>query len=403
MTDKIISKPVEDSEGENRDHKFGYCEVKGWRNTQEDALAWEVLASDLFQNSSPAQIGNRIWTAYQNLSDHLFELFKIDAGMQEQGTTASTTVMFGDYIVTATLADTVAFAAIYDADGRVVKVHRLNERIHTPISEQERITARGGFICQRRVFGTLAVSRAIGDYEISQSRIDDKGKVRDSLLGEAPIIAPDADIDIWSLASVPKQYKVQIITTCDGFTESATSRKIDHAKYLMNFLNKMNNNHPGQLSESDIAKQLVSDALEDHSKDNISVSVQTKSANFTGMTGIYDGHGGTKCSHYVADNIGAELTRLLMLNEAQYEQEKNSVTNRRNDYERDNGECRNIFHDLGRDLPSPVADSSGAKYGSAGDPTFLAYKAPGQGERKGNDLEDNETNKPGGNSPGTSS
>ncbi len=398
MPDKIISKPEHDSEDENIYHQFGYCEIQGFRKSQEDALAWEVLPPELFQNLSPTQVGHRMWTAYQNLSDQLFTFLTKDKITKKSGTTASTTVISKDYIVTATLADTVAFAVIYDTNGRVVKAHRLNKRILTPIAELERIKAARGVVIEGRVQGVLAVSRAIGDYTLNVLW-SNGGNTHFPLPEEPSRIIPDADIDIWSLSSVPTQYTVQIITTCDGFTEIANEKNIDHAQYLMNFLNKMKNNHPSQpLSELEIAKQLVNFALEDGSKDNISVSVQTKSANFTGMTGIYDGHDGTASSHYVAENIGAELTRLLTLNEADYDQEKNSVTNRKKDYERDNGKCRVNTHDLGRDLPPPVAattnSSAGIKRGLAGAPTFLADKTPYQGKRKKEDPEENETKKP---------
>ncbi len=379
MQNKIISTPDQDSCGENRAYQFGYNEIIGKRGNQEDALTWVLLESNLFENVTPIQVAHRLWTAYQNLSDALYPDFRKQwfestkhqnsgsTGYQDSGSTASTTVIFGEHLVTATLADTIAFAVIYDTDGNVVKVERLNARICTPISEVKRIVDAGSFIMNNRVFGALAVSRAIGDHNMNQIPVEDykHGVIPDAdidtwLLDEdyKRVVIPDADIDIWSLASVPKQYKIQILTTCDGFTEGLGKEgqtKKRHEAFMLECLNKMNDKKPGLLSELTITKKLTQYAYELGSGDNISISAQTYLRGFNVLTGIYDGHAGKQTSRYVAKNIVDEFVRLLKLSDADYANEKNSVIKRQKDYERDNShlKCRDLGEGLATVAPNP--------------------------------------------------
>jgi len=327
---KIISKSFGDTEGANG-NGFAYKEIMGKRSAQEDTIVWEPYNPHVLQNLSLQEIGQRLWTTYQILNKNF---------SKTGGTTASTTIINKQHLITATLADTVSFAVIYNITGEVAGVHRLNSKIYTPNTEIERIKQAGGRLINNRIdenfgCGMLAVSRAIGDAHY-------RG------------VCADALIDITSFENIPSQYKIQLITACDGFTESLlygskkTQAPADQEDYLVGFLNKMNCGKPGQLSEAEIAQQLVNYAYEDDSQDNISVSVQTirqpnSDDSFIGMTGVYDGHGGTAASHYTADNIGLTLRNLLALSNETYDKEKYSVHNCHNIYYRDNN---NQIHQL---------------------------------------------------------
>ena len=97
------------------------------------------------------------------------------------------------------------------------------------------------------------------------------------------------------------------------------------------------------MTENEIAKALTLKAYQDGSTDNISVSVQTikphgQPASFMGMTGVYDGHGGSCASQYTAEHIGMELLTQLALSEEDYCKQPFSVQNNKAIFARDNAQ-----------------------------------------------------------------
>lgn len=307
-------------------HQFGLCQTINLlvKSSQEDTVAWHTFKHGELTELSPPEIGHRLWTAYQNLNS------APGVNTMTAGSTASTTVVKGPHLITATLGDTVAFAVVYDKEGKVARVQRLNKKTHKPSNpeERDRIIAAGGSVTSNkgdvpRVGGALAVSRAFGD-------ADCKG------------VCAEAHIDVTTLSD--DEEHVQIVTASDGLTDGAGHEKQckeDHEEYLKQSLNKMNNGKPGLLSEADIAKKLVAQALSDRSRDNISVAIQTiksgrRPATKTCMIGIYDGHGGSSVSDYIAEHVVGELTRQLSLSAPEYQAQTNSVIKKRSEFERDN-------------------------------------------------------------------
>lgn len=333
----IISLPKtsgSDSQGFDKKNRFGYFETMNfpYRKKQEDALAWHVFSQqELIPEGtsaplSPIEIGYRLWTSYQLL----------DQPGMVAGTTASTTVYDGKgNLITATLADAVAFAVIYDKKGDVLGVSRLTQITHKPTNSEEkkRLIAVGGKVWDDRVEGMLAVSRAIGDTHFKSSGV-----------------CSEANIDITSVSKIIEDLKinpndiglVQIITTCDGFTDGAgydNQSKESHEKYLFNALKKIKS--PGVMAEEKLAKQLVQRAKSDSSQDNISVAVQTvpqepAPINSAILIGLYDGHGGKEASCHVAKNMGQVFKEQCALTPSAYAQQKLSVNNKNKAYIRDN-------------------------------------------------------------------
>ncbi|CEK10777.1 PP2C family serine/threonine-protein phosphatase [Legionella hackeliae] len=304
---EIISLPEKnDVEKENKDYKFGCFETIHVRPTQEDALAWCVLEKNTLTNLTPQEIGKRLWTTYKQLDEEVRSL------SEKSGTTASTTIYDGCCsLITATLADAAAFLVSYDPQGHITGVTRLNSLTHKPNlrSEQIRVKKQGGFITYdgfaHRVNGILAVSRAIGDFGIRGINKAEK------------LISSNATIDITNLDALLAQ-KLQIITTCDGFTDAARGEtKAEHENYLARALSSLNQGKPGQKTEKEIAKHLVQTA-KSRSWDNISVAIQTITSGQPILLGVYDGHGGSQTSHYVAQHIVNIFIKQCALSPAEF-------------------------------------------------------------------------------------
>lgn len=314
---------------QNKEQGFALSELRGRRRTQEDAAyaAWYTPAS--FADLSVQEIGHRLWTSYHLLNQ------KVISELAD-GATASTTIYDGKgNLITATLADSVAFAVAYDSDAKVAAVVRLNQRVHHPSLPEEklRVVRAGGEIinafgsmrvAKRYLTGSLAVSRAIGDVDY-------------------PGVCADASIDVVSFAELEQQFgldstcisKIQIIATCDGFTEPAKNQsKEGHEEWLRTCLAEA----PVGQSEAELAAFLTQYAFNAKSRDNISVAVQTLSAAQPCMLGVYDGHGGPLAAKYLAENIGPIVDAQCALSPKNYAKQSFSVQQRAVAYYRDNPE-----------------------------------------------------------------
>ncbi|HHF0525227.1 TPA: PP2C family serine/threonine-protein phosphatase [Legionella anisa] len=316
-----------------KEHHFGLYETIGARPSQEDAAFACWYPQDHFKYLSPQEIGRRLWTSY-----HLVNI--LGRNMMYGGTTASTTVYDGHgALITATLADSISFAVIFDTQGEIVGVMRLNNIIHHPNVELERIQRAGGAVFFDRINGQLAVSRAIGDFDY-----------------DAELVCADASIDINYLDKLYEHIgiskknvgKVQLITTCDGFTEPLASQtKKEHEQWLLNCLKEIPSART--LEEQLLAKMLANKALEWGSQDNISIAVQTLSLSLPFLVGIYDGHGGKGASHYTAENIGAIFDYQCSLTQEAYAQQSLSADKNFTIYYRDNND---------REWYEPLADAA---------------------------------------------
>jgi integrin-linked kinase-associated serine/threonine phosphatase 2C len=319
MPKPIISKPQFHRDANIQEQHFGAFEILGRRSTQEDALVQQHFEAGELGDLTPEQIGQRLWTTYHELHAQL----RVAHPDTNAGTTASTTIIHQDSLITATLADAVSFAVIYGQENAILAVKRLNTRTHNPTLSEEldRILQLEGYVFQGRVRGELAVSRAIGDFEY------------------APYLIADADINITSIGDIAEELsiipsnitKVHVITTCDGYTEGVTNTQLAHENFLRQGLEQFEG-----VTELALAEHLTRQAFNNGSCDNISVAVQTLTSNYSGMLGVYDGHVGTDASHFVADNISKTLIAQCAMTEEAYAEQENSVQNNQEVYDRDN-------------------------------------------------------------------
>ncbi|MDP1604885.1 MAG: protein phosphatase [Legionella sp.] len=353
----IISKPTPgESSGERLEYGFGFFKTQNERLTEEDALAWHLIDKLALKKLSPEEIGKRLWTTYQILDQNVASL--------KGGTTASTTVFDGENLITATIGDSAIFGVAYRDDGSVIGVIRLNKQIHKPSQKEEiaRIVKTGSKIDEGLVEGVFAVSRAIGDYGVQGIRGTVINKA--ALAADAHIDIININTDLQILPEVPG--KLQIIATCDGFTDGAgphQQTKKGHEDYLRSCLQSYLGNTAGKASEKNIARYLADKAvasITQHRKvdprlfsqiDNIAVAVQTLGDNAV-VLGAYDGHNGSVVAEYVADNVGRVFLEQCALAPEQYEEQEFSVTNNLEAYMRDNCEQDNSpkqpHHPVGR-------------------------------------------------------
>jgi|GEM_PF-2551304 len=327
MTDHIVSTPVRDAGGSSPDHQFSFYEIIGCRPFQEDALAWQVYTDEAMQSLSPAELGFRLWTCYNQLNKEAL----LQDAMFFMGTTACTTVYDGrGNLVTASVGDAVSFAAFYNKNDEPVGVIRLNNVLHSPKDKNEvaRIEALGGRVVVAPDYPNSPPVARVNDLSISRAIGDAFGD---------PWVSADARIDLHSLRDIQASLNlddenvdhVKIIVTCDGFTERAKAQtRQAHEEYLLAKLKYhaswLDKDKPG------LARFLAERALRDGSGDNISVSVQNIDIHSQDerliLQGVYDGHGGAEVSHHVAKRIGDLFYEQCQLSPEAYASQALSVT-----------------------------------------------------------------------------
>lgn len=319
------------------DTDFAYYELQNTRDSQEDALVRHMLVRAELTTAgpcckkrpfTPVEIALRLWTTYRIL----------DKPNLKSGTTASTTVYDGyKHLITATLGDAVAFAVVYGKDGIPLRVLRLNSILHrlTNLEEVRRIQRLGGVVEDERIVEndglhvhSLALSRSIGDELYKESGVCSAAKL--------DILSLD---DLVHGIGWDKVGLIQIISTCDGFTDGAGSHyqsKLDQERYLLDILRTLDLN----LRPDVLARVLVETAKLHGSTDNISVAIQNLDSLFPRplLIGVYDGHGGVEASIHVGQNIGAEFKKQCALSNRAYINQAMSAHNNRRMYDRDNAQ-----------------------------------------------------------------
>ncbi len=318
------------SESSFHTKRYGEAHTLGERDTQEDASLF--CRSSTLINLIPKQVAERMWSAIKIIDA---KVKKNRAGLG-QGTTACVACIQQNHLITANLADSVLFAALYSACGNLIAVTRLTENLHHPDTEKERIEASGGKIINKRVNGSLAVGRSIGDHHFNN-----KGEV----------ISSDPALAIFPINQLinslnPKNLTIgqlKFIMTCDGFTEAADNINIEHSFYLKNGLNSMNNENTDELT---IAFALLNEALE-FSGDNISVAVLTYNPHCANLEyfSIFDGHGGQQTVDLVVTGFSEIFNGQIALSEEEYQQQPLSTTNNQNSFLRDNSSLFKVINE----------------------------------------------------------
>jgi integrin-linked kinase-associated serine/threonine phosphatase 2C len=220
-------------------HKRFYAVYDGHGGSQVSAIAAEKFHEMLVTNEAFA---NRDYLAAFNQT-----ALQIDALVKEQKLTAGSTMV-------AALLDDLALHVLNLGDSEAVLVRQgesaeavLLSKKHSPTDPEEtkRIKDLGGMVMFGRVFGTLAVSRSLGDMEFKE----------DALFVSPEMYASQHNLDRSDRA---------IVLACDGLWE-----KMTYAECAQLTLEMAERGIP----PSDIGDSLARTSLQRGSMDNVSVVV----------------------------------------------------------------------------------------------------------------------------------
>ena len=323
---------VSEVSGEIKNERSGYCSFIGKKTEQEDAVVLHILPTEtnLVSKFTAKEIG-------ENLNESLAKLDKAAPESKKNtedekfivGSTVSSTIWTGEQLITATLGDSLAFAAVYGNDNKFLGVTRLNSQIQSPNNEKEkkRITDLNtkdvdfespGKVYFKKLRTGIGVTGSIGVHPLKD--LDSPNK---------SIITSKAVIDIYNLNEVcwnvlQKNYTndltVRIIIASDGLTERTKPKekskdasktepdepkekiidasKKDNEDYLRSMLENIK-----VINEQTLAKELANKAIDNGSGDNVSVAVMTLDSKKPFLGCVFDGHGGKEVSDYLAQQF----------------------------------------------------------------------------------------------------
>jgi len=270
-------------------NNIGVTELWGYRNTQED----RVIADGL--NKETSRLSDAEWRTALKGTIAAMES-EVESKKLSDGSCLCANVVVGNTVHTANVGDSTAYVVLIDKDGKAT-VKRLNE-LHSPDSESEleKIKARGGKVVEDRLDGRLAVSRAIGDNDISG-------------------ISHEPDV-MSRRIPIPEGGHAFLITACDGMTERMApaglkpkAKEIAIEEAIAKIVVENKNKNPAEISSA-----LAMGALRSGSGDNISVIVTPITGNpEPRLSAVFDGHGSDQVSEYLCNNFKPRLENQLAL------------------------------------------------------------------------------------------
>lgn len=162
----------------------------------------DLIASSLKSNMNNDQIKSALQHVFVEIDRKLEKTFKSTHG----GSTAIVAVVLGTKIYLVNLGD--SRGVVFDSLGTIL----LASKDHKPgePAEKARIEKAGGHVSTvgvPRVNGTLAVSRAFGDFYL-------KRNAQGVYMGANSIVSPVPDVTMVDIAKYPE--KVYILLACDG-------------------------------------------------------------------------------------------------------------------------------------------------------------------------------------------
>lgn len=154
-----------------------------------------IIATDEFRDND---IVKGIHTGFLRLDEKMRDLPEMASGADKSGTTAVCTFVTPEHVYVANCGDS---RAVLCRDGQPV----FTTEDHKPVlpGEKERIQNAGGAVVIQRINGSLAVSRALGDYEYKS----------DKCLGQCEqLVSPEPEI----FCQDRKENDNFLVIACDG-------------------------------------------------------------------------------------------------------------------------------------------------------------------------------------------
>jgi len=291
----FLDKPITDKtngQGEGNGLKYGYSSMQGWRMTMEDAhttvptvpgldscsfygvydghcghtiakyssenllneflkhsdLA-ELINSDNRDKIEPSVISKVMQEGFVYLDDYMRTIPPWKNGEDQSGTTAVCAFITKSDIICANCGDS---RAIFSRAGDL----KLVTRDHKPYNDDERrrIEKAGGSVMMQRVNGSLAVSRALGDYEYKSTSNMTSVEQQVSPLPEIFVLERDCAHDEF------------LVIACDGIWDVMSNQEV------LEFIHK-----ELQIREDrgHICDNLIEECFQRGSRDNMSVVLVT--------------------------------------------------------------------------------------------------------------------------------
>lgn len=148
-------------------------------------------------------------------------------------------------LYTANVGDSEILLA-HAKDGKLEPVSLTEKHLPTNPSEKQRVEALGGYVFSGRLFGRLAVSRALGDQDLKQPRVEANYVSAEPYLNKRVLAAGDEFM----------------IVACDGLWFKFSYE--DGIQYVQKL-------RKAGLPPAEICQKMVAEALERGSLDNITM------------------------------------------------------------------------------------------------------------------------------------
>lgn len=215
----------------------GHAGVKVSEHCSKNMLTYIIQTDEFKQND----IVKAIHTGFLKLDNKMRDLPELKSGTDKSGTTAVCTFISKTHIYIANCGDS---RAVLCRNG----VPIFSTQDHKPVlpGEKERIQNAGGSVMIQRVNGSLAVSRALGDYEYKNDK--DLGQCEQLVSPEPEIFCQERDAqdeflvlacdgvwDVMNNEEVCSFVKSRLKITSD--LESVANQVLDTCLYKVNFLN----------------------------------------------------------------------------------------------------------------------------------------------------------------------
>ena len=246
----FLEKPITDKatdKGEGEGLRYAVSAMQGWRKEMEDKHVAKTVVKGLknhsffgvFDGHAGASASHycsehlldyiiKVWPTLEQAQEHrlIEKAFRegfltldstmrgeVEGGDYRGGTTAITVMITPDKIIFGNCGDS---RGLLCRDGKVEFV----TSDHKPSNdgERRRIEAAGGSVMMQRVNGSLAVSRALGDFEFKM--VPDKAQ-------HEQLVSPEPEVTILDRDHEKDQY---LFLTCDGVYDVMSNEQI--VKYI---------------------------------------------------------------------------------------------------------------------------------------------------------------------------